>query len=115
MDTLITTLVDCVLVPLITAVTAPIPFLATSGILLGLFAVLWAALALELVREPARVDAAWRRLRQLPLGVQMLAWLLFLPILAGLAVWRTRWPRAARYLVIASIAAWNLLVFLPAA
>lgn len=115
MDTLITTLIDGILVPVLTAVTAPIPFLASSGILLVLFAALWAALAVAIVRNPARVDAAWRRLRQLPLAVQALAWLLLLPVLAGVAVWRAHWPKAARYTVIGGIAAWNLLVFLPAA
>ena len=115
MDTLITTLIDGVLVPVITALTAPIPFLASSGILLVAFAIAWGALAVAIVRDPARVDAAWRRLRRLPVIVQALAWLLLLPVLAGVVVWRARWPQPARYVVIAGIAAWNLLVFLPAA
>ena len=114
MDALITTVVEDMLVPLITAVTAPIPFLAGSGALLVMFAALWLAFAVALIREPARIDAAWLRLRRLPLIVQAVAWLLFLPILAGAWIWRASWPRGARLLVVASIAAWNLLVFLPA-
>lgn len=109
MDVLVGTLVM-----VIEAVTAPIPFLASSGLLLILFAAMWAALGIAIVRAPARVDAAWRRLRALPLLVQLLAWVLLLPILAGIAVWQLGWPRLVRMATVAGIAAWNLLVFLPA-
>jgi hypothetical protein len=104
-----------ILVGIIEAVTAPIPYLADSGLLLVLFAAMWLALGVAIVRAPARVDAAWRRLRSMPLPVQALAWLLLLPIVAGIAVWQLGWPRLARGAVVAGIAAWNLLVFLPAA
>ncbi len=113
MDTLITTLVDGVLVPLITAVTAPIPFLASSGILLLVFAGLWVAVGVALAREPARIEGVWRRLRTLPLVIQALAWLVFLPVLAGIAIWRTGWPQVARVALVGGLAGWNLLVFLP--
>jgi uncharacterized membrane protein YvlD (DUF360 family) len=111
--TLVTTLVDGILVPVITLVTAPIAFLASSGLLLLVFAALWAAFTVALVREPARIEATWRRLRSLPLVVQALAWVLFLPVLAGIVVWRTPWPAVARFVVVGGIAGWNLLVFLP--
>ena len=110
METFITALVDGIVVP----VTSIIPFLATSGILLAVFAGLWLAFAVTLVRDPARIDLAWRRLRAMPLAVQGLAWLLFLPVLAGLWIWRTSWPALARLVVIAGLAGWNVLVFLPA-
>jgi len=113
-DTLITTLVDDVLTPLVVAVTAPIPLLASSGALLLVFAALWLALGYALVRDPSRIDRAWRRLRALPLLVQVLAWLLFLPVLAGVWVWRRGWPLATRAVLVAGLAGWNLLVLLPA-
>jgi hypothetical protein len=112
-DTIITTLVDGILVPLVTAVTAPIPFLASSGILLLVFGALWAAFAVALVREPARIEVTWRRLRALPLVVQAIAWVLFLPVLAGVAIWRTGWPQLARLALVGGLAGWNLLMFLP--
>lgn len=114
MDSLITTLIDRVLVPLIALVTAPIPFLASSGILLLVFGGLWLALAIAIVRDPARVDVAWRRVRAMPLLVQGFAWLLFLPVLAGVWVWRTGWPRIARLTLVGCLACWNLVMFLPA-
>lgn len=113
MDSIITMLVDGMLVPLITAVTAPIPFLVSSGLLLLVFGALWLAFAVALLREPTRIDAAWRRIRALPLVVQALAWLLFLPVLAGVWAWRTSWPRVARLTVVGGLAGWNLLMFLP--
>jgi hypothetical protein len=113
MDTLITTLVDGVLVPLVNAITAPIPLLASSGILLLVFGALWVAFAAALVRDPARLDAAWRRVSAMPIVVQALAWLLFLPLLAGVYVWRRTWPRVARLTLVGGLACWNLLMFLP--
>jgi hypothetical protein len=105
MDTIVTTLV--------TAVTAPIPFLASSGILLLVFGAMWVAFAVALVRDPARIEAAWRRLRALPVLVQALAWLLFLPVLAGIAIWRMGWPQLMRVVLVGGLAGWNVLMFLP--
>ncbi len=117
MENVITTLVDGILVPLIDATVIPlaalVTFLASSGLLLLVFAGLWLAFAVALVREPASVDRAWARVRTLPLLVQALAWLFFLPVLAGAWIWRRSWPRVARYVLIAGIAGWNLLVFMP--
>ncbi len=111
MDQVITTLINVTVVPL----TAPIPFLASSGILLAAFAALWAGFAVALVRDRSSVDRAWLRIRRLPLGVQAIVWLLFLPVMAGMWIWRTTWPAAARASLVACLAAWNLLVFLPQA
>jgi hypothetical protein len=47
--------------------------------------------------------------------VQIGAWLLFLPVVAGLWIWETTWPLIVRVVLIVGIAGWNLLVFLPRA
>ena len=103
------------LVGLIELVTLPIPFLASSGILLVVFAGIWSAIFVALARDPSRVDAGWRAIRARPLLVQAVAWLLLLPVMIGLWAWHTAWPRAARLGVLAALAGWNLLVLLPAA
>jgi hypothetical protein len=113
MESLVSVLVDGILVPVVTAVTSPLPALADSGILLLVFAVLWAAVAVALVRDPARLDAAWTRIGALPLVARLLVWLLFLPVMAGIWAWRRAWPRVARVAVLGGLAGWNLLVFLP--
>jgi len=115
MESIITTLIDGVLVPTIVAVTGVIPVLLSSGILLLAYALLWIAFAAAVVRDPARVDAAWRRLRSLPLVVQGPLWLLFLPLVAGVWIWRTRWARVARVTLVGGLATWSVLIFLPPA
>jgi hypothetical protein len=109
MDTVIESVVETLVVPLANTV----PVLASSGILLLVFAALWVAFGVALARDRARLDGAWRWLRSLPLVVQAIAWLLFLPVVAGLLVWRAGWPLAGRLATIGAIAGWNLLVFLP--
>lgn len=113
MDTLLTTLVDGILVPLINLIVAPVLLLVSSGLLVLVFAAAWVALGVAIVRVPARVEAAWQRLRRTPLVVQAVAWVLFLPVLAGVVVWRMAWPAAARLALVGGLAGWNLLMFLP--
>ena len=102
-------LVKWILLP----VTGVIPFLVSSGILLVLFAALWLGFWATLVAQTSAVDEAWRSIGALPLPILGLAWLLFLPLMAGLWVWTTSWPLAIRLVVIAGLAGWNLLVFIP--
>jgi hypothetical protein len=47
--------------------------------------------------------------------IQVLVWLLFLPVMAGLWIWETTWPFLLRIVLVAGVAGWNLLVFLPRA
>ncbi len=102
-------LVKWVIVP----VTSVIPFLVSSGILLAVFAALWLGFGVGLATDRAALDAAWQSLAQLPLPLQALALLLFMPLVAGLWIWQTTWPEALRLVLIAAIAGWNLLVFIP--
>jgi hypothetical protein len=53
--------------------------------------------------------------RGLPLIIQGVVWLLFLPVMVGLWVWETTWPIVLRLVVIVGVARWNLIVFLPRA
>jgi hypothetical protein len=52
-------------------------------------------------------------MRRMPLALQGLAWLFFLPVLFGLWIWRRGWPLVARLVLIGGVAGWNLLVFMP--
>jgi ABC-type amino acid transport system permease subunit len=88
---------------------------AQTGILFAVFAVLWLAFGIGLVASQGSVDAAWAWVRGLPLVVQLLVWLLFLPVMAGLWVWETSWPLVLRLLLVIGLAGWNLLIFLPRA
>jgi hypothetical protein len=110
-ETIIEGVINATVVPLANLV----PVLVSSGIALLIFAGLWAAFGFALVRDRARLDEAWLRIRRLPLPVQAIVWLLFMPVLVGLVVWRSRWPLSGRLVTIGAVAAWSLLIFIPAA
>jgi hypothetical protein len=102
-------LVRWVIVP----VTSVIPLLVSSGLLLLGFAAMWVAFFAAMIAAPTALDAAWQALGALPLVLQAVAWLLLLPLTAGLWVWATDWPLIVRIVLVAGIAGWNLLVFIP--
>jgi len=102
-------LVNGIVVP----VTSVIPRLVSSGALLAVFAILWLAIGAAAVANPAGLDATWRAIGEWPLPVQAIGWLLFLPVMAGLWIWATDWPLAARIVLVAGLAGWSLLIFIP--
>jgi hypothetical protein len=92
-----------------------IGWLAENGVLFAIFAVIWLAFAASLVLSQGSLDQAWQTIRALPLVVQIVAWVLFLPVMAGLWIWETSWPIVVRAVLVLGVAGWNLLVFLPKA
>jgi hypothetical protein len=92
-----------------------IAWMAESGILFAIFAVIWIAFAAGLILSQGSVDQAWQTIRELPLIVQIVVWILFLPVMIGLWIWETSWPLVVRLVLLIGVAGWNLLVFLPKA
>ena len=92
-----------------------IGWMAESGVLFAAFAFVWIAFAAGLIWSQGTVDQAWQSIRDLPLIVQVVVWVLFLPVMVGLWVWETSWPLVVRLIVVIGIAGWNLLIFLPRA
>jgi hypothetical protein len=92
-----------------------VAFLAETGVLFAVFAVVWVAFGTALIWSQGSLDAAWQWVRALPLIVQGIVWLLFLPVMFGLWVWETTWPLFLRLVLIVGVAGWNLIVFLPRA
>ena len=88
-----------------------ISFLADNGILFIVFALMWGAFAVVLVGSQGSLDAAWQWVRDLPLVVQGVVWLLFLPVMLGLWIWETSWPFVLRVVLVAGLAGWTLLIF----
>ncbi len=105
--------VDALVRRIVIPVTSVIPFLVSSGILLAGYALLWALIAWGLATNQVAVAEAWRSIQAWPLPALGVAWLLALPPMAGLWVWSTDWPLVLRLVVIAGLAGWNLLVFIP--
>lgn len=92
-----------------------ISFMAEYGILFAIFAVIWIAFGAGLIWSQGSVDAAWQAIRDLPWFLEILVWLLFLPVMVALWIWETTWPLALRVLLVMGIGAWNLFIFLPRA
>jgi hypothetical protein len=89
--------------------------MAESGALFVVFAILWIAFAAGLIWSQGSLDQAWAAVRALPLIVQIAVWVLLLPVMVALWVGETTWPLVLRLIVVAGIASWNLLIFLPRA
>jgi len=92
-----------------------VAWLAENGVLFGVFALIWVAFGVGLIWSQGSIDQAWQTIRGLPLVIQAVGWLLFLPVMIGLWVWETTWPFVVRLILVIGIAGWNLLVFLPRA
>jgi hypothetical protein len=90
-------------------------WMAEHGILFAIFAIIWVAFAASLLVSQGSLDQAWATIRGLPLILQAVVWVLFLPAVIGLWVWETSWPLIVRLLLVAGIAWWNLIMFLPRA
>lgn len=109
MEQVISVVVDGIIVPVANA----IPFLVSSGALFVVFALLWAGFAAGVVWHQGGLDAAWAWIGNLPLIVQGVVWLLFLPVVGALWIWETSWPLALRLILVVSLAGWSLMIFLP--
>jgi hypothetical protein len=74
-----------------------------------IFLVLWVGFAIALIVNREWLDLIWNWVRALPSVVEIIVWLLFLPIIAGLGVWESSWPTLVSLLAFAGIVAWTLL------
>jgi len=92
-----------------------VAWMAENGILFGVFALIWVAFGVGLIWSQGSIDQTWQTIRGLPLIIQAVVWLLFLPVMIGLWIWETTWPLVVRLILVVGIAGWNLLVFLPRA
>jgi hypothetical protein len=79
----------------------------------ALFTVLWIAFAAAVVSSPGTLSALWHQIRQLPLVIQGLVWLLFLPIVMGLWIWERNWSLPIRLILIVGLGVANIFMFVP--
>jgi hypothetical protein len=78
-----------------------------------LFTALWAAFFATLLTSQGTLSDLWHQIRDLPLVVQGVLWLLFLPLMAGGAIWDASWPSVVRLILIVGIAGFNVYLFFP--
>ncbi|HSG17667.1 MAG TPA: hypothetical protein VLE70_15270 [Anaerolineae bacterium] len=82
---------------------------ALSTYAMVIFIMLWVGFAMTLAVNREWLDLLWNWVRALPSLVEIIVWVLFLPIMSGLGVWESSWPAFARLLVFAGIVVWTLL------
>ena len=70
---------------------------------------IWAAFAIAVIWSQGSLDQAWQTIRSWPLIGQIVAWILFLPVVFGLWAWETSWPLVVRLILVIGAAGWNLL------
>jgi hypothetical protein len=82
---------------------------ALSTYAIVIFAMLWVGFAIALVVNREWLDLLWNWVRALPSVAEIIVWVLFLPIMAGLWIWESSWPALVRLLAFAGIVVWTLL------
>jgi hypothetical protein len=106
---------DAIIETLATGLGSTIGWLAESGVLFVMFGAMWVGFAIAVIGSQPSIDEVWQTIRSWPLIVQLLAWILVLPVMAGLWVWETTWPLLVRLVLVLGLAGWNLMILLPRA
>ena len=109
MEAAISFVVDKIVVP----VTSAIPTVVESGVAFVIFLLLWLGFGAALVVSQGSLHDAWHWVRALPLVVQGIVWVLFLPVVIALWIYETTWHIVVRLVVIGGLAWWTLMIFMP--
>lgn len=88
-----------------------VAFLADSGVLFIVFALIWMGFGVALIWSQGSLADAWMAIRDLPLLVQGLVWILFFPVMLALWAWETSWSLVLRLSTVIALAGWTMLVF----
>jgi hypothetical protein len=106
-------LMERIIETLATGLGNTVGWMAETGVLFLIFALIWVAFGAGLVLSQGSVDQAWAAIRALPFPVQVIVWLLFLPVMIALWAWESTWPFIVRISLVIGIGAWNLWMFAP--
>ena len=74
-----------------------------------IFAILWVGFAIALVVNREWLGSLWNWVGALPSLVEIIVWLIFLPIMVVLWIWESTWHTLVRLLAFAGIVVWTLL------
>jgi hypothetical protein len=76
---------------------------------IAIFVVLWIGFAVALFANRAWLDLLWDWMRALPMVMEVIVWIMFLPITVLLWIWESSWPSPLRVLGYAGLVAWTFL------
>ena len=79
----------------------------------AILSLLWLGFAAALVFNQAILDSIWQTLRGMPMFVQVVVWLLVLPVALGLWIWETSWPFWIRLILIIGLGWATIYTFFP--
>ena len=74
-----------------------------------IFVMLWVGFIIALVVNREWLDLLWNWVQALPSVVEIIVWVLFLPIMVGLWIWESSWPTFGRLVGFTGIVAWTIL------
>lgn len=83
---------------------------------IGSFAILsllWLGFAAALVFNQSVLNTIWQSLRGMPMFIQVIVWLLALPVALGLWIWQMPWPVWIRLLLVIGLGWATLYTFFP--
>ena len=80
-----------------------------SAYAVTVFVILWIGFALALAVNQEWLNSLWDWVRGLPLLLEIVVWVAFLPITAGLWIWQSSWPTLVRLAGWGGLIAWTLV------
>jgi hypothetical protein len=75
----------------------------------AMFVIVWVGYAMALRGDRGAIDQGWEWLRGLPAPIQVVVWLVFLPIAVGMWIFESEWPPMAGALLGIGMIAWTLV------
>ena len=75
----------------------------------AMFVVVWVGYAIALRGDRGLIDQGWEWLRGLPAAIQVIVWLVYLPIADGMWLFESDWPPTAGALLGVGMFAWTLV------
>jgi hypothetical protein len=79
----------------------------------AILALLWLGFAAALIFNQAVLDTIWQSLRGMPILIQVVVWLLALPVALGLWIWQMPWPVWIRLILVIGLGWATLYTFFP--
>ncbi len=74
--------------------------------------VLWLAFITLILVSPSTLDSIWEWVKESPRIVRVFSWILFLPWMIGIAVWRSGMSEPVRWLLIGTLAVgWSVAAY----
>lgn len=74
-----------------------------------IFAIGWIGFMIALIVNPTWLDMLWKWVQLLPLFLQVVIWIVFLPVMVGLWIWQSAWSLPLSILAAAGLVGWTFL------